>query len=174
MSDIVRQSKRVAHRLRHTELIDKCGGWVRCSVLMQLLGLTQEELTDIVVSDAKGRFQFSDDSLSIRALYGHSVEVDMGYEPAIPPMLLYHGTAERSLEAISCEGLKSKSRNFVHLCESVEMATSVGERHGEPYILEIDTRAMVRDGYKFFNPKHDVWLTECVPSEYILNCRPNK
>jgi putative RNA 2'-phosphotransferase len=46
---------------------------------------------------------------------------------------------------------------------------SVGSRHGECYILEIDTEQMYKDGYKFYVSDNKVWLTELVPRKYIIN-----
>lgn len=44
--------------------------------------------------------------MSIRANQGHSVPVDVELEERQPPQYLYHGTAERFLDAIMAEGLK--------------------------------------------------------------------
>src|SRR5262249_26233486 len=66
---------------------------------------TREELEHIVATSDKKRFSFSDDGLYIRANQGHSIQVDLGYEPREPPEILYHGTATRFFKSIQREGL---------------------------------------------------------------------
>ncbi|HEX9048259.1 MAG TPA: RNA 2'-phosphotransferase, partial [Verrucomicrobiae bacterium] len=79
-------------------------GWIGVTELLRAanqhgVALTLDELKQIVATSDKKRFAFSDDGLRIRANQGHSIEVDLQYEPQIPPELLYHGTATRFLDA---------------------------------------------------------------------------
>src|SRR5262245_12110581 len=81
------------------------GGWVAVSDLLQALeqhhfSVTLVELQAVVRSSDKQRFSFSADGLLIRANQGHSVKVELGYEPLSPPQFLYHGTAERFVASI--------------------------------------------------------------------------
>src|SRR5262245_20427742 len=62
--------------------------------------VSREDLEHIVATNDKKRFAFSADGTKIRASQGHSVEVELGYAPATPPPVLYHGTATRHLESI--------------------------------------------------------------------------
>lgn len=103
----------------------------------------------------------------IRASQGHSVDVDLGYAPAEPPPVLYHGTAERNLSSILVEGLDKGRRHHVHLSASTDTATRVGARHGKPVVLTVDAAAMTRDGALFYVSENSVWLTEFVPPEYL-------
>ena len=48
------------------------------------------------------------------------------------------------------------------------MAIQVGSRHGVPVILSIDTIAMQKDGYDFYDVGNGVWLTDAVDVKYIL------
>src|SRR3712207_2426466 len=57
--------------------------------------ITRAALEEIVRTSDKQRFALSEDGSRIRANQGHSVPVDLGYAPAVPPDVLYHGTAER-------------------------------------------------------------------------------
>ena len=99
--------------------------------------MTLDELKEIVRTNNKQRFAFSDDGTRIRANQGHSVEVELGYEPATPPEVLYHGTAEKHLPGIRREGLIKGARHHVHLSERVETASAVGQRHGRLVLLEV-------------------------------------
>ena len=88
----------------------KEGGWVSVESLLDAFHksgktLSSEILQQVVAHNDKQRFEFSDDGLQIRAQQGHSVDVELGYEPAIPPGVLYHGTATHNLDSIFTQGL---------------------------------------------------------------------
>ena len=162
MNNQMKESKRLAYLLRHSNLPDY-NGWVKVSVVLGPLGESLQDLQQIVESDNKGRFEFAEDKSSVRALYGHSINVDLGLEPTIPPLVLYHGTAEKYIDSIMKEGLRPRKRNFVHLSETIDMAKQVGTRHGSPIVLSIDTAAMLRAGYKFYKAQNGIWLTGDIP-----------
>jgi putative RNA 2'-phosphotransferase len=148
-------------------------GWVEVSELLQAFAahgfrLTLAELQEVVRTNDKQRFSFSPDGLSIRASQGHSVQVELGYEPCVPPQTLYHGTAERFIPSIKQQRLLKGRRHHVHLSEQQETATAVGRRYGKPVVLTISSAEMQRNNYKFFRSANGVWLTEHVPVEYII------
>lgn len=165
MNDQIYNSKRLAYLLRHSDLPDR-NGWVRVGVLLYEMSITLPMLQGFVAEDTKGRFEFSEDESSVRALYGHSIDVNLGLEPTTPPMILYHGTAEQYLENIMKDGLKPRKRNYVHLSETIDMAIQVGARHGKPIVLSIDTEAIISAGYKFYKAQNGVWLTSEVPARF--------
>lgn len=171
-----RASKFLSLVLRHQP--EKIGltldreGWVEVSRLLDALAahglnLTPHELQEIVRTNDKQRFSLSPDNLFIRANQGHSVEVELGYEPATPPPVLYHGTAERFLSSIKERGLSKGRRHHVHLSEQPETAANVGRRYGKPVVLRIACDEMHAEGHLFFRAANGVWLTEHVPSRYI-------
>lgn len=166
MNNQIHNSKCLAYLLRHSDLPDR-NGWVTVGVLLNEMSITLPMLQDIVAKDTKGRFEFSKNESSVRALYGHSIDVDLELEPTTPPMILYHGTAEKYLENIMKDGLKPRKRNFVHLSETIDMAIQVGARHGNPIVLSIDTEAMISAGYKFYKAQNGVWLTDDIPPQYF-------
>ena len=146
-------------------------GWVRVTDLLTAMeahgySLSFEELQVVVENNDKQRFSFSDDGILIRANQGHSIQVDLGYEPGVPPENLYHGTAERFLPSIRQEGLVKGKRHHVHLSEQQETATAVGSRYGRPIVLKIATERMNKDGHLFFRSANGVWLTDHVPVDY--------
>ena len=157
MNNLIHNSKRLAYLLRHSDLPDR-NGWVRVGVLLNEMSITLPILQGVVAEDTKGRFEFSEDESSVRALYGHSIEVNLELEPTTPPIILYHGTAEKYLENIMKDGLKPRKRNYVHLSETIDMAMQVGARHGKPIVLAIDTEAMISVGNKFYKAQNGVWL----------------
>ena len=60
------------------------------------------------------------------------------------------------------------SRQHVHLSADFDTAVKVGTRHGRPVVLIIDSEKMSADGYTFFLSENKVWLTDCVPPQYIF------
>ena len=166
MNNQIKESKRLAYLLRHSDLPDY-NGWVKTGVVIGSLGVSLQDLQQIIENDNKGRFEFSEDKSSIRALYGHSIDVNLGLEPTIPPPVLYHGTAEKYINSIMKEGLRPRKRNFVHLSETMDMAKQVGTRHGSPVVLSIDIEAMIRAGYKFYKAQNGIWLTGDISSKFL-------
>jgi putative RNA 2'-phosphotransferase len=88
------------------------------------------------------------------------------YEEKEPPQL-YHGTATRFLKSIQAQGLIAGSRHKVHLSADKETAVKVGQRHGTPVVLRIDTEGMRRQGLRFYLAENGVWLVDKVPPEFI-------
>lgn len=126
-----------------------------------------EMLEEIVATDNKQRYSFNEDKTLIRANQGHSIQVDVELEEAVPPECLYHGTGEKYRKNICEIGLIPKSRLYVHLSDDRFTAWSVGKRHGTPIIFCINARKMYEDGFKFYLSKNGVWLTKHVPTSYF-------
>ena len=61
------------------------------------------------------------------------------------------------------------SRNKVHLSSTIETAKLVGQRHGTPIVLEINTYAMATDGHSLYQLNNDIWQTDYIPTKYITN-----
>jgi putative RNA 2'-phosphotransferase len=176
MADLTNTSKFLSLVLRHKPeeigLVLDANSWADVDELIRLVNqhgksLTRELLHRVVAENDKKRFAFSEDGLRIRASQGHSVEVDLALTPAIPPDVLFHGTAARFLDSIRATGLHSASRQHVHLSRDVETATKVGQRHGKPAILTVHAGAMHEAGHQFYLSANGVWLTDQVPVEFI-------
>lgn len=129
--------------------------------------LTRKQLKHIVETNAKKRFEFSPDGARIRASQGHSIQVDLAYEPQEPPELLYHGTATRFLDSIRAKGLIKMERHHVHLSAETKVTMQVGARHGNPVLLTIRAIAMTAAGHAFYRSTNGVWLVENVPVAFI-------
>lgn len=176
MSNTKHKSKFLSYVLRHDPSkidikLDK-NGWVLINELLfkaalNGVNITREELQNIVDDNDKQRFKISDDGTKIRASQGHSVKVDLNLKAQVPPVILYHGTVEKALEGIKKTGLKSMSRHHLHLSADISTATNVGSRRGKPIILEINSKAMYAEGFKFYKSDNGVWLTDEVPYKYI-------
>jgi putative RNA 2'-phosphotransferase len=167
-------SKKLSYILRHAPdsigLVLDENGWASVHDLMTKFGepLSIEDLEEVVETNDKKRFAFNDNFTKIRASQGHSIEIDLAYQPTTPPEFLFHGTAIRFLESIKKDGLLKGSRHHVHLSLDEVTARKVGSRHGSPVILTIKSCEMYEAGYKFFVSENDVWLTDYVPNRFIV------
>ena len=146
-------------------------GWADVDELIagiaQKKKFNREILEEIVRTDKKQRYSFSEDGAKIRANQGHSVQVDLELQPIEPPDLLWHGTAEKYADSIEKTGLKPGSRMYVHLSPDIETAVAVGKRHGRPIVYEVKSGQMHRDGFSFYRSVNGVWLTHNVPEVYL-------
>ena len=170
-----RMGKYVSMLLRHHPeeagvVLDE-HGWTDVADLIEKVNprypLTEEILHQIAEGSDKKRYEFSEDNKRVRAVHGHSVQVDLGYEESEPPAVLYHGSATKYQQSIEEKGLLKQSRQFVHLSENVEQAIDVGRRHGKLLLYEIDAVKMHEDGFRFFRSSSGVWLTDHVPVRYL-------
>lgn len=169
-------SKFLSYVLRHEPtavgIALDSGGWVTVDVLLDACAqhgrrLSRAELDEVISTSPKQRFALSDDGQRIRANQGHSTAVDLGYEPAEPPDVLFHGTVARLLPSIRDKGLQRMERHHVHLSPDEAIARAVGGRRGKPVILRIDARAMRHAGHVFFVTPNGVWLTDEVPASFL-------
>ncbi|MEV6527703.1 RNA 2'-phosphotransferase [Longispora sp. NPDC051575] len=167
--DVVKVSKRMSKALRHQP--ERLGlsldpaGWVPVEDLLAAMHLTREQLDVVVAENNKKRFEVVDGR--IRASQGHSVAVDLGYEPAEPPAVLYHGTPAGNVAAILEQGLLKGNRHHVHLSGDTATAVQVGARRGRPVVLTVHAGRMAADGHVFYRSTNGVWLAEHVPAEYV-------
>lgn len=175
----VKLSKRLSYHLRHdpaaagVEL--DAQGWTDVDELLAGLGdVGREALEEVVARSEKQRFELSEDRRRIRARYGHSVRVDPAHDARQPPDVLYHGTSRRHLGTIRQQGLRRMGRQRVHLSERVEEARTVGRRHGDPVVLQVDARRMDADGYAFSEATDGVWLVDEVPPRYLDLTEPSE
>lgn len=129
--------------------------------------IDREMLEQIVETNNKKRYSFNSDKTLIRANQGHSIPVDVELPQKKPPLILWHGTAEKYVSSIEKQGLVPKSRLYVHLSGDVETAKNVGSRHGKPVIYRVHSGNMEQDGYPFYQSVNGVWLTKHVPAVYL-------
>lgn len=146
-------------------------GWVPVDALIERStehrALTRPMLEDIVATDGKRRFVFSEDGTKIRAVNGHSVDVDLGLRPLQPPATLYHGTAVYNVTAILRNGLLPIGRNHVHLSADRRTAADIGGKLAWPKVLAVDSAAMAADGLVFHRSENGIWLSGPVPPKYL-------
>jgi putative RNA 2'-phosphotransferase len=140
-------------------------GFVALDALAEALKVPAETVLQVVERDPKGRFEVADGM--IRAVYGHSYEVEDPGEPCEPPDVLYHGTPRRSVDAILREGLRPMGRQMVHLSGTVAEAREVGRRRdSRPVVLVIDAKGAAEAGIRF-RRAGEVYLCAHVPAVFV-------
>lgn len=173
---LVKVSKYLSKHLRHAPqrigLQLESGGWIAVDTLLAACAtyhftITRDELDEVVRRSDKQRFALNDMSTHIRANQGHSVEVDLELPVAVPPDVLFHGTARHNAEAIRREGLNKGKRHDVHLSSERETARRVGARHGTPVVFRVDGAQMHATGIVFFVSANGVWLCDSVAPQSL-------
>lgn len=177
MIDPIRLSKTISRALRHDPksfgLTLEVGGWVKLADLLAGLQkltvwqeLTEADIVELVSRPGKQRFELKDGH--IRALYGHTIKIDLQKERRTPPRLLYHGTSSEAVAVIRRQGLKPMGRQHVHLSEDIGTATMVGKRKtSRPVILTIYAAQASQQQIPFYHGNHTTWLADFVPPQFI-------
>ena len=126
--------------------------------------IDREDVEEAITSGDRPRYEIVDDT--IRALYGHSVEIDAG-EPAEPPELLYVGVGSRDAARASDGGLNGGRRTYLHLALTYEDARETGRRIAERYaVVTVYARQAWEEGVQFFDRKA-LFLAVEVPTDYL-------
>jgi putative RNA 2'-phosphotransferase len=173
-------SKLLAYVLRHNPAdigieLD-AEGWTDVDILLAQLfkrkgvQLSRFALEEVVNEDKKGRYTIQ--GKRIRANQGHSLKNIMAIDltPTTPPDILYHGTFLKAWRDIrKTGGLDKMNRHHVHLSEDFQTAEIVAKRRRNqtPWVLSIDAKQMVADGFHFFISDNGVWMTDKVPLKYL-------
>lgn len=173
-----RLSKTVSHALRHApwlyELELDNEGWVPVSQLLQALrsdgegwkSLAAADLEEMIRTSSKRRHEIRDGR--IRAIYGHSLPVQLKRKPSAPPEILYHGTSPASVPRIRARGLRPMNRQNVHLSTEESTAIEVGRRKARnPVLLRVRSLEAFDNGVPFYKGNENVWLADAIPSQFI-------
>ncbi len=164
----IEKSRQLSYYLRHfTEANIYPGGWIRVNEVLSALKLSFGELKDIVMTDGKRRYSFDGRGRFVRANYGHSIKVDMMYEPVHSEYLidyqeiyhLYHFTKKENVQSILEEGIKPGKRLYVHLTDDL---------HSIDYDVAIVVSSYsLTLGNMLFNPVEHIYLTPFVEPSWI-------
>ncbi len=168
----VKVSKYMSYLLRHNpeDLEMNKYGFVDLDELVKKIkehfNVDERLVLEIVEKSDRRRFEIVGNR--IRALYGHSVPVELELEEDREVKVLYHGTTLDAAHKILREGLKPMRRRWVHLSPTIEIATIVGLRRTKnPVIFEIDVEKARKNGLKFYKATDKVYLCSYVPPKYI-------
>jgi RNA:NAD 2'-phosphotransferase (TPT1/KptA family) len=126
-----------------------------------------DDIFELNLTFDKIRWEFDFEENKMRATHGHSFPVLLDEKIKIPPEVLYHGAPVSSIENILKNGLKSMSRQYVHLTTNIETAIETATRYGKPIIVEIDAKLLHQEGSVFFQTSDNVWLTKDITPAYL-------
>lgn len=175
--DLIQVSKQLSHMLRHAPdeygLVLDAEGYVPLPKVLEVLqrrfpSVTVAEISSLASPGLeKQRFEIQGER--IRATYGHNQRVvRVEYPEAEPPEVLYHGTTRAALEQILAEGLTPRARQYVHLGETPERATTVGSRRdASPVVLKVAARRAYEAGVRFYRGADQTWLVDHVPPQFL-------
>lgn len=175
-------SKTISYALRHRpeefNIVLDSEGFTNINALIEnikkhskkWLEVTLEDMKEIVEKDEKGRYEIKGDQ--IRAVYGHSVKGKIDKVTVTPPEILYHGTTPESAKKILEQGLKSMSRQYVHLSKDLDTAIMVAKRRTKtPVVLTVLSEKAYKDGFSFYYESNGIYLSDSIPGKYIIEGR---
>lgn len=166
-----RITRLLAYMLRHQPAdfdveLDAYGFGDVEDVVRALTERTGQEITldDLETAiDSGGRQRYEIKNGRIRALYGHSIQIDPG-ESTEPPEELYLGLAERDRERMERYGLRGGRRRFLHLSLTEEEARETGSRLATDYVVvKVNATDAWEQGVDFFD-RVSMWLAAELPS----------
>lgn len=171
-----RVSKYMSYLLRHNpeNLRMNHEGFVQLDELLSKVRVRypaadKRLLLSIVHGSDKKRFEIVGGK--IRALYGHTIDVDVNLREDEQVAVLYHGTTPKAAREIMKTDLNPMHRKWVHLSPTKEIAFEVGKRRAKmPTILELDVVRARDSGIRFYKATNKVYLCEHVPAKYIRMC----
>lgn len=168
----VKVSKYMSYLLRHNPesmKMDRHGFVGLDEFLDEVRGRFQVDkkfIFEVVERSERKRFEIVEDT--IRALYGHTIPVQLELEEDKTVKVLYHGTTNDAVSKILKVGLKAMKRRWAHLSPTIEIATDIGLRRSkEPVVLEIDTEAARKNGTRFLRATNTVYLCSHIRPEHI-------
>jgi putative RNA 2'-phosphotransferase len=146
VKDIVRQFKKQGGKRNH---------WLR-----------PHHLSAIVETNPKGRYDIRGNT--IRATYGHTVEIEIDLPTDNIPDALYYPCDPVETENLLEVGISPSGRSHVHLSASIKTAAEAGHVHfALPTILEVDTAQMIAAGETIWHAGITVYLTDNTPAKYL-------
>ena len=176
VNNLEQVSKLISFWLRHKPEeanldIDEFG-WVKIDELLEALkvkciSFSENDLLELNNSFEKTRWKIDLINKRIKATHGHSVKISQELISETPNDILYHGTTIKNLKGILENGLKSGQRQYLHLSDSISIAKEIGGRHGKPFVIEIETKQLLEEGWKFYKTEQNIWLTSDIPAKYL-------
>jgi len=171
---IERITRSLAYMLRHQPeqfdlQLDEFG-WADLREVVRALNerlgeaVALEDVQDAVSSGDRQRYEI--DRGMIRALYGHSIDVQPG-EPSQPPELLYVGVSRQDAERAERFGLRPGRRRFLHLALTSEDALETAARSAEDVVLvQVHALDAWEEGISFYDRKA-LFLSDPIPTNYL-------
>ncbi len=172
-------ARRLALVLRHApekfDLEMDINGWIDVKEIIRQFKkqggkrfhwLRPHHFVAISETDPKGRYEIRGNT--IRATYGHTVEIELDLPTDNIPDSLFYPCNPAEAENIMEVGISPSGRAHVHLSASIRSAAEAGHVHFPlPTILEVDTAQMNAAGETIWHAGITVYLVDSVPPQYI-------
>jgi putative RNA 2'-phosphotransferase len=172
-------ARRLALVLRHApekfDLEMDINGWIDVKEIIRQFKkqggkrfhwLRPHHFAAISETDPKGRYEIRGNT--IRATYGHTVEIELDLPTDNIPDSLFYPCNPAEAENIMEVGISPSGRAHVHLSASIRSAAEAGHVHFPlPTILEVDTAQMNAAGETIWHAGVTVYLVDLVPPQYI-------
>ena len=134
--------------------------------------LRPHHIRAISETDPKGRYEVRGNT--IRATYGHTVEIELDLPSSDIPDSLFYPCDPAESENLLELGISPGDRSHVHLSSTIRFAAEAGRFHHEnPTILEVDTARMTASGETIWHAGISVYLTDSVSGEYLSIVGPD-
>ena len=162
-----RLTRSLAYMLRHQpdefDLEVDRYGWAELGEVVRALTervgspVEEEDVHEALAAADRPRYEVKEGR--IRALYGHSIEVDPG-DSDEPPDELYAVVRGRDVPNVERDGLKSVRRTFIHLSLTKEDARDAGRRLARRYaVVTVAAGDAWEDGIDFYD-RTSIFLSE--------------
>lgn len=162
-------SKTLRHAAKSQNIPQDNHGWCKIEDLLNHAPYTNmstsaEAIYSVVALDRKGRYELSADKQQIRAVQGHTVEVDVGLIPLTSetlPEVIVHGTYRQAWDEIKISGLNKMKRQHIHMASGLPKDSEVisGMRNSSQVYIYIDGIRLLKDGIPLFIAKNGAILS---------------
>jgi len=175
----VKVSRYISYLLRHNPENLKMDrhGFVSLDELLdkvkERFQVDKKFIFEIVEKSDRKRFEIVEDK--IRALYGHTIPVELELQEDRTVKVLYHGATWDAASKILKADLKPMKRKWVHSSPTIKIAKEIGlRRTRKPVILEINAEAARNNGVRFYKASDRVYLCNNLSPKYIKLAKTRK
>ena len=167
----------MAHSLRHDPgkygLEPDAEGWVSFDDLIiavrferhAWLDLTRCDIERLLSAMETDRFEI--DGAKIRAVYGHSINLEKPLPIQIPPEAPFHGTSAENVAEIMAKGLLRMSRQFVHLSSDLDWVLRFIANKERWVVFRVLASVARDDGVAFRQANRHVWLADSIDQRFL-------
>jgi putative RNA 2'-phosphotransferase len=167
----------MAHALRHDPakygLEPDPEGWVSFDDLIiairfernDWLDVTQRDIERLLNAMEPDRFEII--GPKIRAVYGHSINLEKPPPIQNPPEALFHGTSADYVAEIMAKGLLRIRRRFVHLSSDLDWVLRFVANKERWVVLQILTSVACAEGISFRRANRHVWLADSIAPRFL-------
>lgn len=126
--------------------------------------VAEDDVREAVESGDRQRYEIVGDR--IRALYGHSIEVQPG-EPARPPERLFVGVSRADADRARRYGLRPGRRRFLHLALTPEDALETAQRTAREHEVIVVRAMEAWDAGINFYDRISLFLSDPIPTQFL-------